>query len=44
MSLGARPDLSFFHALLNRCVSFGGDGLGEALALIDIMYQVRGLV
>ena len=40
VSLGARPELAFFHSLLNRCMSFGGDGLGESLALIDIMDQI----
>jgi hypothetical protein len=40
VSLGARPELPFFHALLNRCMSFGGDGLGESIALCDIMYQI----
>lgn len=37
---GARPQLPMFHALLGRCMSFGSDGLGEAIALCDIMYQV----
>ena len=37
---GARPDIEFFHSLLSRCMSFGGDGLGEALALCDIMHNI----
>jgi len=40
VSMGARPELPFFHSLLNRCMSYGGDGLGESLALCDIMYQM----
>jgi pentatricopeptide repeat protein len=40
VSLGARPEQPLFHSLLNRCMSFGGDGLGEAIALVDMMDQV----
>ena len=39
VAMGARPQLPLYHALLNRCMSFGGDGLAESIALCDIMYQ-----
>jgi hypothetical protein len=41
VALGARPEQAFFHELLNRCMSFGGDGVGEAIAVCDIMYHIN---
>jgi len=33
------PNVFIFNALLSRCKSFGGDGLKEAITLVDLMIQ-----